>query len=190
MNRSSKSHARLSRREFLGTTAALAAFPIVPRHVIAGSGQRAAGEKMNVGCVGVGGMQGGGDVQSVSSENIYALCDVDENHLKKTAARYPNAKRYRDFREMLDKVQKNLHGITITITDHMHATVALWAMERGIAVYCQKPSRRHFLLGIQWALGDLKNMDATPKGTPKKNRAFRHDNTSLACLDPTPPGDK
>jgi predicted dehydrogenase len=51
----------------------------------------------------------------------------------------PNAKQYRDFREMLDREHKNLQGITVTIPDHMHATVALWAMERGVAVYCQKP---------------------------------------------------
>ncbi len=76
---------------------------------------------------------------SVSSENIYALCDVDETYLNKTAAKYPKAKLYRDFREMLDKEHKNLHGVTITIPDHMHASVALWAMERGMAVHCQKP---------------------------------------------------
>src|ERR1039458_2417658 len=139
MKEQMKNKTQLTRREFLGTTAALAAFSIVPRHVLARSGQPAPGEKMNIGCVGVGGMQGGNDVQSVSSQNIYALCDVDESQLNKTAAQYPNAKRYRDFREMLDKEQKNLHGITITIPDHMHASVALRAMERGIAVYCQKP---------------------------------------------------
>jgi len=130
---------QVTRREFMGATAAMAAFSIVPRHVLAGSGQPAPSEKMNVGCVGVGGMQGGNDVHSVSSENIYALCDVDEKNLNQTAAQYPNAKRYRDFREMLDKEHKNLQGITVTIPDHMHATVALWAMERGVAVYCQKP---------------------------------------------------
>ena len=105
------SKTQFTRREFLGTTAALAAFSIVPRHVLARNGQPAPGEKMNIGCVGVGGMQGGNDVQSVSSQNIYALCDVDESQLNKTAAQYPNAKRYRDFHEMLDKEQKNLDGI-------------------------------------------------------------------------------
>jgi predicted dehydrogenase len=130
---------RFSRRTFLKATAALATFSIVPRHVLGAPGQPAPSERMNVGCVGVGGMQGFNDVKSVSRENIYALCDVDEAFLNKAAERYPDAKRYRDFREMLDKEQKNLHGITITIPDHMHATVALYAMERGIAVYCQKP---------------------------------------------------
>ena len=139
MKEQRKNKTQVTRREFLGTTAALAAFSIVPRYVLARSGQPAPSEKMKIGCVGVGGMQGGHDVRSVSGENIYALCDVDESQLNKTTSKYPNAKRYRDFREMLDKEQKNLHGITITIPDHMHASVALWAMERGIGVYCQKP---------------------------------------------------
>ncbi len=133
-------HTRVTRRHFLATTATLAAFSVVPRHVIgAAPGQQAPSEKLNLGCVGVGGMQGGSDVGSVASENIYALCDIDSKHLDAAAAKYPKAKRYKDFREMLDKEQKNLQGVTITIPDHMHATVALWAMERGLAVHCQKP---------------------------------------------------
>ncbi len=128
-----------TRRQFLAATAAISAFSIVPRHVLANSGQQAPSDKLNIGSVGVGGMQGGNDVRNVSRENVYALCDVDENQLGKTAERYPNAKRYRDFREMLDKEHKNLDAITVTIPDHMHATVALWAMERGMAVHCQKP---------------------------------------------------
>jgi len=138
-----KGAAKLSRRSFLGSAlTAGAAFSIVPRHVVARSGQLAPSEKLNLGCVGVGGMMGAGDVNGVSSENIYAICDVDENFLNKSAEKYPQAKKYRDFREMLDKEYKNLDGITVTIPDHMHATVALWAMERGLHVHCQKPPRR------------------------------------------------
>src|SRR5262249_53535546 len=107
----------VSRRDFIATATALTAFSIVPRHVLAGAGQPAPSEKMNVGCVGVGGMQGGSDVRNVSSENIYALCDVDATQLARAALEYPGAKLYHDFREMLDKEQKNLHGITITIPD-------------------------------------------------------------------------
>src|SRR5262249_33155998 len=130
---------QLTRREFTKAISALATISIVPRHVLGGAGQQAPSDKLNVGCVGVGGMQGANDVRSVSSENIYALCDVDEKHLAKIAQQYPKAKVYRDFREMLDKEHKNLQGVTVTIPDHMHATVALWAMERGLGVYCQKP---------------------------------------------------
>jgi len=139
MKQHDKSEARISRREFVGSAGALAVFSIVPRYVLAGSGQQVPSEKMNIGCIGVGGMQGAHDVGSVSSENIYALCDVDEKHLNAAAAKYPKAKLYRDFRVMLDKEHKKLDGVTVTIPDHMHATVALAAMERGLGVYCQKP---------------------------------------------------
>ena len=127
-----------TRRQFVAGAAA-AALMIVPRHVLGGKAGPAPSEKLNLGSIGVGGMQGGNDVGSVSSENIYALCDVDQTHLNKTAARYPKAKLYRDFRQMLDKEHKNLHGVTVTIPDFMHATASVWAMERGIGVHCQKP---------------------------------------------------
>ncbi len=133
-------HDRLSRRHFLGASAgAVGAFNLVPHHVLGAPGRRAPSDKLHIGCVGVGGMQGGHDTRSVSSQNIYALCDVDNRHLDKASGKYGGAKLYRDFRQMLDKEQKNLDAITCTIPDHMHATVSLWAMERGIAVYCQKP---------------------------------------------------
>ena len=128
-----------TRRQFLGATAAAGVFSIVPRSVLAASGKKAPSDKMNIGCVGVGGMQGAGDVRSVSGENIYALCDVDEKFLDKAAQAFPKARLYRDFRKMLDKEHKNLDGITITIPDHMHASVALYAMKHGVNVYCQKP---------------------------------------------------
>lgn len=134
-----KERLNVSRRSFLGAATATAAFSIVPRHVIARSGGVPPSEKLNLGCVGVGGMQGGGDVGAVSSENIYALCDVDDNHMAKAAEKREAAKKYRDYREMLDKEYKNLDGITVTIPDHMHASVSLAAMERGLGVYCQKP---------------------------------------------------
>ena len=177
MNEQPKSTTQLTRRGFLGTTAALAAFSIVPRHVLAGADQPAPSEKMNVGCVGVGGMQGGSDVGGVSSQNIYALCDVDETQLNKTATRYPNAKRYRDFREMLDKEHKNLHGITITIPDHMHATVALRAMERGIAVHCQKPLTQSVWEARLLTKAAQKYKVATQMG----NQGYSAEATRVAC---------
>lgn len=128
-----------TRRQFLSTGVALAGFSIVPRAAVARSGKKAPSEKLNVGCIGVGGMQGASDVHNMSEENIYALCDVDEEFLGKAAKEYPKAKLYRDFREMLDKEYKNLDAVTITIPDFMHASVAVRAMERGLAVYCQKP---------------------------------------------------
>ncbi|MBN2138328.1 MAG: Gfo/Idh/MocA family oxidoreductase [Sedimentisphaerales bacterium] len=168
---------RVTRRQFLGASTALAAFTIVPRHVLAHSGRPAPSEKLNVGCVGVGGMQGANDVGSVSSENIYALCDIDENFLNTTAKKYPAAKKYRDFREMLDKEHKNLDGITITIPDHMHASVALRAMQRGLGVYCQKP-----LTQSVWEARLLTNAARKYKvPTQMGNQGYSSTATRIAC---------
>jgi predicted dehydrogenase len=167
----------LSRRQFLGTATALAAFSIVPRHVLGGAGELPPSEKMNIGCVGVGGMQGLNDVRSVMSENIYALCDVDESHLNRAAAQFPGAKLYRDFREMLDKEQKNLQGVTVTIPDFMHASVALYAMERGIGVYCQKP-----LTQTVWEARLLTKAAGKYKvATQMGNQGYSSEATRLAC---------
>src|SRR5208282_3151652 len=158
-----------------GATAA--AMMIVPRHVLGGKAGPAPSEKLNLGSIGVGGMQGGNDVGSVSSENIYALCDVDQTHLNKTAARYPKAKLYRDFREMLDKEHKNLDGVTITIPDFMHATASVWAMERGIGVHCQKP-----LTATIWEARLLANAARKYKvATQMGNQGYSSLATRIAC---------
>ena len=106
----------------------------------------------------------------------HTLCDVDENFLR-AAEHYPNAKLYRDYREMLDKEHKNLDGITITIPDHMHASVAAFAMERGVNVYCQKP-----LTQSVWEARDLakaaKKYDVV---TQMGNQGYSSEATRVAC---------
>src|SRR5439155_1252892 len=82
------------------------ATPIVPRHVL-GRGIRAPSDTLNIACIGVGG-RGREDVRGVSIENIYALCDVDDVSAADSYATYPKAKRYKDFREMLDKEAKRI----------------------------------------------------------------------------------
>ena len=128
----------VSRREFLGDVAlAGAAFTIVPRHVL-GRGYRAPSDTLNIACIGVGG-KGESDVQGVSTENIYALCDVDLHSAATSFRRFPKAKQYRDYREMLDKEANNIDAVTVTIPDHSHAAAALLAMKHGKHVFCQKP---------------------------------------------------
>jgi predicted dehydrogenase len=117
----------------------VAAFTIVPRHVLGGPGQTPPSEKLNIACIGVGGM-GANDVQSVSSENIVALCDVDwGRHTAETFAKHPGAKKYKDFRRMLDAEDKNIDAVTVSTPDHIHAVAAMAAIKRGKHVYCQKP---------------------------------------------------
>jgi len=127
-----------SRRDFLKSSAVFAGFTLVPRHVLAGSGRAAPSEKLHIACIGVGGM-GASDVRDVSSENIVALCDVDDKHAAGTFNSYPNARKYKDFRVMLDKEDKSIDAVTVSTPDHCHAVAAMAAMRRGKHVYCQKP---------------------------------------------------
>lgn len=130
--------AGLSRREFAGVAAAVAAFHFVPRHVLGAAGQSSANEKLNIAGIGVGG-QGGGDMNALSSENIVALCDVDEERAAGTFKKFPNAKKYKDFRRMLEKEHKNIDAVMIATPDHCHAPAAIMAMKMGKHVYVEKP---------------------------------------------------
>jgi len=101
---------KMNRREFLASTAsAAAAFTIVPRHVLAGSGQTPPSEKLNIAAIGAGG-RGGGNIDAVKTENIVALCDVDNERAAETFQKYPDVKKYRDFRIMLEKEDKNIEA--------------------------------------------------------------------------------
>jgi hypothetical protein len=129
---------KMSRRSFMSGTAAVAAFTIVPRHVLGGSGNTAPSEKLNIAGIGVGG-RGQGDIGEVSSENIVALCDVDFGHAAGTFKQYPKARQYRDFRKMLDKEDKNIDAVVVATPDHTHAVAAMRAIKMGKHVYCEKP---------------------------------------------------
>ena len=126
---------RITRRRFLKAGVALAgaaAFPSVwPRSVLG------ANEKLDIAGIGVGG-KGESDVSCCASENIVALCDVDAKNAAPTFARFPTAKRYTDYRKMLDEV-KGIDAVTVSTPDHTHAHAALTALRLGKHVYCQKP---------------------------------------------------
>lgn len=93
-------------------------------------------EKLNIGIIGVAG-RGGANTNGVASENIVALCDIDENRLAKASKRFPKAKTYIDWREALD--QKDLDAVVVSTADQVHAFCSVWAMNRGLSVYCEKP---------------------------------------------------
>ena len=99
-------------------------------------------DKLNVAAVGCGGQGGVILNQAAQTENLVAMCDVDEKRAAQNFAKFPKAIKYKDFREMLDKEGKNIDAVTIGIPDHMHATVALNAMQRGKHVYVEKPLTR------------------------------------------------
>jgi len=129
---------KISRRQFLGSAAAAAGFTVVPRYVLGGSRQIPPSEKLNIACIGVGGM-GASDVQQVSTQNLVALCDVDWRHAAATFEKFPNAKKYRDFRKMLETEDKNIDAVTVSTPDNIHAVAAMMAIKMGKHVYVQKP---------------------------------------------------
>ena len=128
---------RVSRRQVLRSGGAAAAAALAFPYIVPGRAF-GANERLNVACIGVGG-KGEVDVNGVSTQNIVALCDVDEEHAAKTFALHPRAKRYADFREMLDKEAKHIDAVTVSTPDHTHAPAAIRAMRMGKHVYCQKP---------------------------------------------------
>jgi predicted dehydrogenase len=135
-----KNQASLTRRHFLRATGtAIVGVSIVPRHVLAGSGQTPPSERLDIAGIGVGG-QGAGDIDAVASgNNIVALCDVDLAHSAATFKKYPAAKPYRDFRKMLEEMDKQIDAVVVATPDHFHAVAAIAAIRRGKHVYCEKP---------------------------------------------------
>lgn len=127
-----------NRRQFLATSAkASAGFMILPRAVLGGPGYIAPSDKVNIAVVGAGG-RGASVTQGLASENIVALCDVDDRRAAETYQAFPKAKRYRDFRKMLD-AQSDIDAVVVATPDHTHAVIGLAVLGLNKHLYCEKP---------------------------------------------------
>ena len=130
---------KLSRRGFIGTSAAAAAaITVVPSNTIAGLGHKAPSDKLNIAGVGIGGM-GFGNLKQMETENIVALCDVDWDHSQRCFEHFPKAKKYWDWRKMYDEMNKDIDAVLVATADHNHAIVGAHAMTLDKHVYIQKP---------------------------------------------------
>lgn len=125
---------RVPRRQFLKTSlaAGVASLPL-----LRGSRVLGANERLSVAVIGVGG-RGAANVAAVAGENIVALCDVDATRLDNAASQHSGAKKYFDYRELLEQ-QKNLDAVVIATPDHHHAPATVRALRQGLHVYCEKP---------------------------------------------------
>ena len=125
----------MNRRDFINR-----ATVAVGLTAVAGSGLRAqsANDKLNIAAIGAGGM-GAGNTRKCAGENIVALCDVDFKRAGETFEAFPKARRFKDFRVMLDKMDREIDAVIIATPDHTHAVATMDAMRRGKHVYTQKP---------------------------------------------------
>src|SRR5512135_94023 len=119
-NNETRSTSKLTRRQFLrASTLSVAAFSIVPSGVLGLRGATSPNEKLNLAGIGIGG-QGAEDLRQMESENIVALCDVDQRHAAHTFKKYPKAKVFTDYRRMLEE-RKDIDAIVVATPDHHHA---------------------------------------------------------------------
>jgi len=139
-------------------------------------GVKSYNDKLNVAAIGCGG-QGGVDLNDAAkTENIVALCDVDDHRAAANLKKFDKQPKYKDFRVMLDK-EKNIDAVTIGIPDFMHATVALWCMQHGKHVYCEKPLTR-----TPWEARLLMNAAAKYRvATQMGNQGFSHECNRVAA---------
>jgi hypothetical protein len=141
------------------------------------AGYKSPNEKVNFAAIGSGG-QGAGNIRAASpTENIVALCDVDDRRAAESFKAFPNAPTYKDFRQMLDKEGKNIDAVIVATPDHMHATAAMWCMERGKHVYVQKP-----LVRTIWEARQLREAASKYKvATQMGNQGYSNEGTRQAA---------
>jgi hypothetical protein len=137
------------------------------------AGYKSPNEKLNFAAIGSGG-QGAANISAAApTENIVALCDVDDRRAAGMFGRFEKAPKFRDFRQMLDKEGKNIDAVIVAIPDHMHATAAMWCMERGKHVYVQKP-----LVRTVWEARQLREAATKYKvATQMGNQGYSNEGT-------------
>jgi len=139
-----------NRRQFMGQSAAIGAGFWVGTQAVS-KAQESALQAPSAACIGVGG-KGGSDTSHINEQGvaIVGLCDVDEDTLVKKGREFPDAQRFSDFREMLDKLGDKVDIVTVSTPDHTHASAALKAMRMKKHVYCQKP--------LTWSIREARMM--------------------------------
>ena len=125
-----------------------------------------ANDKLNIAFIGVGG-RGAGNLEEMISEgsvNVAAVCDVNGTHLDSAAARFPKARRYADFRRLLENVS-DIDGVVVSTTEHTHAFATLPALQMRKPVYCEKPLTHNIRESRKIMLAAAEAKVATQMGT-------------------------
>ena len=132
---------RFTRRDWLRTSSLAAASVALPNLVPARVWAAAPNEKLNVAVIGCGG-RGAANLAGVAGENVVALCDLDQEHAAGAFKKYPDVKKYKDFRKMLDEIHGQIDAVVVSTPDHTHAPAGVMAMRLGKHLYCEKPMTR------------------------------------------------
>jgi predicted dehydrogenase len=159
-------HDQLSRRHFFYGTLLAGAIPaggFGSSPSLKLLGYKSPNEKLNIAYIGAGG-RAVENIRGCVSENIVALADPDSSRAAETFKKYDKTPKYKDFRQMLDKEARNIDAVIISTPDHMHATAAMWSMERGKHVYVEKPLTRTVWEARQLTLAAAKYKVATQMG--------------------------
>ena len=174
-----KTDAKGSRRDFLRRSAlagaGLLAFPtLVPASALGLDGSVAPSNRVALGAVGFNmGMTNLRNLMGVRGVEVVALCDVDSENLAKGVAAAPSARTFRDWREMID--QGKLDAVMAAVPDHTHGALALWAMNRGLDVYGEKPLAHHQAEGVALVEAARRNGRIWQTGSWQRSVAnFRH----------------
>jgi predicted dehydrogenase len=125
----------MNRRHFIKSTSATGAGLLLLKSSTL-FGQNTPSKKLNVALIGVWG-RGLAHYEGLKKENVVALCDVNELRFPNALKEFPGAKTYTDWRKCIE--QKDLDAVVICTADHTHAHAAMWAMNRNLHVYCEKP---------------------------------------------------
>ncbi len=129
---------KLDRRHFLGTSAAAAAALAAPRTLYSSTQSQSSLDRLNIASIGVHN-RAAGNLKGVANENIVALVDIDQEFLDAAGETWPNARRYRDYRVMLEKESEKIDAVLVSTPDHTHAPAVSMALQMKKHVYCEKP---------------------------------------------------
>ncbi|MGC4055752.1 MAG: Gfo/Idh/MocA family oxidoreductase [Paludibaculum sp.] len=140
------------------------------------AGYKSPNEKLNIAAIGVD-IRGPEILMGVApTENVVALCDVDEARSAKGFQAYEKATKYKDYRKLLE-TEKTVDAVMVATPDHMHTPIALAAMQSGKHVYCEKPLTRTVHESRLLVEAAAKYKVATQMG----NQGFNHEATKTAC---------
>lgn len=141
------------------------------------AGYKSPNEKLNIAAIGAGG-KGYSDIMNcAATENIVAMADPDDKRAERTYKQFPQVPKYKDFRRMFDREEKNIDAVLVSCPDHMHGTAAMWAIVRGKHVYCQKPLTRTVWEAQELLKAAQRHRVATQMG----NQGYSNEGARQAC---------